>query len=95
VRYLNGLLLAWLQRLAILHRRCERGTEAPAPYTPGCPFLSLGSPLVSPDFQAEARLFCQKPRCNSRLPTIRLTLPCGCGAAGGFGKTGSGIWGRQ
>jgi hypothetical protein len=39
-------------------QRGERGTEAPRP-TPGCPFLSLGSP----DFQAEARLFCQKARC--------------------------------
>jgi hypothetical protein len=51
VRYLIGLLLAWLQRLAILHRRCERGTEASPPYS-GVPLLSLGSPLVSPAFAA-------------------------------------------
>jgi hypothetical protein len=43
-------------------QRGERGTEAPRP-TPGSPLQSLGSSLVSPDFQTEARLFCQKARC--------------------------------
>jgi hypothetical protein len=39
--------------------------------------------------------FARRPVVNSRSPTIRLTLTCGCGAAGGFGQIGSGIWGRQ
>jgi len=41
--------------------RCAQMTAPRS--TPGRPFQSLGSPLVSPDFQAEVRLFCQKARC--------------------------------